>query len=104
MARGALKHSNADYALSITGIAGPEGGTNEKPLGTVYITLATHHNQHNNKTITCETRHFIFAGDRATVRDRSVKSALQMLRFQLLDLKHPPPILWQRTPAPHHTM
>jgi len=102
MACGALRHSHADFALAITGIAGPEGGSEEKPVGTVYITLAARPSGKEENHITCETRHFVFTGDRATVRDRSVKSALQMLRFQLLELHESPSILWQRTPATKH--
>ncbi len=40
MAKGAIKHSHADISLSITGIAGPSGGSAEKPVGTVYFGLA----------------------------------------------------------------
>lgn len=41
MAQGALKNSQADYALAVTGIAGPGGGTKEIPVGTVFVALAT---------------------------------------------------------------
>ena len=63
-------------SLSITGIAGPDGGTEAKPVGTVWIGLAT------PESLTA--RKFLFPGDRAMVRDRSAKTALTMLRFHLL--------------------
>ena len=70
MATGALVHSNADIAVSCTGIAGPDGGTAEKPVGLVYIGLASR---------TGRTRHFEhrFDGDRETVRKQTVDAALE---------------------------
>jgi PncC family amidohydrolase len=78
MASGARARANSDYALAISGIAGPDGGTESKPVGTVCIGLA-HHG--SSQTI---ARTFNFPGDREMIRDRSAKMALTMLRFQLL--------------------
>ena len=72
MALGGVKHSQANIAVSVTGIAGPDGGTPEKPVGTVWIGWA---NQH--KTSTAE--HFQFKGDRYEVRLASVEQALKGL-------------------------
>jgi nicotinamide-nucleotide amidase len=69
MAEGALRHSHADWAVAITGIAGPEGGTAEKPVGTVCFAWAS-----RDAGTTTETRHF--AGDRQAVRAQSVACAL----------------------------
>ncbi len=77
MAEGALTVSGASIALSITGIAGPDGGTAQKPVGTVCISLAVG----GQPTF---ARTFNFPGDRDMVRDRSVKMALTLLRFHLL--------------------
>ncbi|MCC6239848.1 MAG: competence/damage-inducible protein A [Phycisphaerales bacterium] len=76
MARGARERSGADYALSISGIAGPTGATADKPVGTVCIGLA--HDQ------AVQTHTFHFSGERHTVRDRSAKMAMTLLRFHLL--------------------
>jgi nicotinamide-nucleotide amidase len=79
MATGCRERFQADYALSVTGIAGPDGGTDEKPVGTVYIGLASAHN-----SLTTKWR---FGGERATIRLRSVYRALEMLRREILDIK-----------------
>ena len=85
MAVGALERSDADFALSVSGIAGPTGGTPSKPVGTVCIALAVAHWVHNQDSSThCTARTFTFAGDREMIRDRSAKMALTMLRFHLL--------------------
>ena len=76
MASGARERANSTFALAISGIAGPDGGTPQKPVGTVWLALA-----HPNG---CDARMFIFSGDREMIRDRSAKMALTMLRFQLL--------------------
>jgi len=76
MADGARNKSGADYALAISGIAGPDGGTPDKPVGTVCIALC-----YQQRTI---ARTFRFLGDREMIRDRSAKMALTMLRFELL--------------------
>ena len=78
MAAGALNAfgQQADYALAISGIAGPDGGTPTKPVGTVCIALA----DKNGSTV---ARTFVFPGDREMIRDRSAKMALALLRFHL---------------------
>jgi nicotinamide-nucleotide amidase len=72
MARGALEFSHADVAVSVTGIAGPDGGSAEKPVGLVYFGLAT-----RGGTV----MHYKcnFAGDRENVRIQAVSEALKLL-------------------------
>lgn len=72
MAMGALGHSRADVAVAITGIAGPSGGSEEKPVGLVWIAWA-----HRGGDPQC--RRFLFRGDRAAIRRQSVEVALQGL-------------------------
>lgn len=75
MAAGALQHSQAQYVLAITGIAGPGGGTAEKPVGTVCFAWAGTGRDVISKTV-------VFSGDRSAVRQQSVQTALQgMLDF-----------------------
>lgn len=88
MAAGALNCSGADESLAVTGVAGPEGGSDAKPVGTVYIGLAR---RDADGVKVCR---FLFPGDRAAVRDRAAKSALQMLRFALLSVEPTAPLLW----------
>ncbi|MDO9543060.1 MAG: nicotinamide-nucleotide amidohydrolase family protein [Kiritimatiellia bacterium] len=80
MAEGALERSNADYALAITGIAGPDGGSPQKPAGTVWIALA----QKKKRGANVYVEKKIFPGDRASVRERAAKTALNILRLHLL--------------------
>jgi nicotinamide-nucleotide amidase len=70
MATGALKHSHAQVTAAITGIAGPDGGTPDKPVGTVCFAWAS-----VDGFIKSTTLHF--DGDRAAVRYQSVKAALE---------------------------
>ena len=72
MAMGAIANSNADIALSITGVAGPSGSTDEKPVGLVHMAVAR-----KGFEVKCE-RH-IFKGDRERVRIQSVESGLKLL-------------------------
>ena len=75
MAEGALTHSRAHYAVAITGIAGPDGGSAEKPVGTVFIAWA------GARRETREQR-YAFPGDRAAIRRQSVLAALLgLLRY-----------------------
>ncbi|MEO0474431.1 MAG: competence/damage-inducible protein A [Planctomycetota bacterium] len=80
MANGALDRSGADYALSTSGIAGPGGGTEDKPVGTVWIGMAWR----EGETTHVGARLARLTGDRETIRDRSAKCALQLLRLKLL--------------------
>jgi len=82
MARGAAARSGAPYAVAISGIAGPGGGTADKPVGTVCIALASPRADSTELDVLART--FIFHGDREMVRDRSAKMGLTMLRFRLL--------------------
>ena len=71
MAFGALRHSQAQVAVSVTGVAGPTGGSAAKPVGTVWFGF------HVDGRLTSETR--VFPGDRAAVRSATVRHALQRL-------------------------
>jgi len=71
MASGALVHSRADYAIAVTGVAGPGGGSDEKPVGTVWIAVAA-----SEQLV---SKLFHFDGDRAAVRDATLVAALEML-------------------------
>lgn len=73
MARGALRHSRAQIAVSITGIAGPGGGSDDKPVGLVWFAVADTH--HQPRTM---ERRFGDIG-RAGVRDAALKVALELL-------------------------
>ncbi len=72
MARGALAHSKADATVALTGVAGPDGGTAEKPVGLVHFCAI-------RRGGAAQPRREIFAGDRAAVRLSSVAAALEML-------------------------
>jgi nicotinamide-nucleotide amidase len=72
MAAGALKHSKADVAIAVTGIAGPGGGSDAKPVGLVYLAVAR---RGSDPAI---ERHQ-FHGDRAAIRQAAVERALEML-------------------------
>ncbi len=72
MADGALRHSRAQVTLSISGIAGPSGGTADKPVGMVCFGWAMH-----GRPTRTTTEHF--SGDRAQVRDQAIRCALEGL-------------------------
>jgi len=72
MAAGALHESGADLAVAITGIAGPDGGTPEKPVGLVWFALAQ-----RSVPPVVQQRHF--AGDREAIRRAAVATALQLV-------------------------
>jgi len=72
LADGAIDRFHADYGIGITGIAGPDGGSEEKPVGRVCISVAS-------KTAERVTQSYDFPGSRTVVRERSTARALQML-------------------------
>lgn len=82
LAVGGLRNSGADYCLSITGIAGPEGGSADKPVGTVFIALATAGGEAKIQPAV-ESRRFLFTGDRASIRSWSARAAQAMLWMHL---------------------
>ena len=71
MAFGAVRHAHAQVGLAVTGVAGPTGGTPQKPVGTVWFGFQV------DGQLTSETRRF--DGDRAAVRDATVQHALRRL-------------------------
>lgn len=75
MAEGAIARSDADVAVAITGVAGPGGGSADKPVGLVWFAAA----RRDGPTITARE---VFSGDRAAVRAASVLTAFRLLRRQ----------------------
>lgn len=73
MASGALERSGADIALSVTGIAGPTGATQTKPVGLVFIGIA----RRSGDAVSVSSFEHRFSGDRAAVREASTRAALE---------------------------
>jgi PncC family amidohydrolase len=71
MARGVRKAMGADIGISVSGIAGPTGGTPDKPVGTVWIGLSSARDVY--------ARHFLWSGDRLAVKEQSAQAALKMV-------------------------
>ncbi len=78
MAEGAMAQSNADIAVAVTGIAGPDGGTKEKPVGLVYLAVA-------QRSKDAQVKRYVFAGTRTDIRRATVAAALELLASQLQD-------------------
>ena len=76
MARGARERFGADVAVAITGIAGPDGGSPEKPVGTVFFALATRGSGESAKKR-------LFVGDRGVIRRAAAIHALELVRRRL---------------------
>ena len=84
MAAGALRHSRADFGVAVTGIAGPDGGSADKPVGTVCFGWSRRGGggAGEGEGIGAggpKTRRVLFAGNRQQVREQSVETALQGL-------------------------
>ena len=88
MARGALAHAGVQLALSVTGIAGPGGGSAAKPVGTVWLGLAWTHARETQEglpaggeapLVGCRTERLNLGGDRAAIRAQTVAIALDRL-------------------------
>jgi competence/damage-inducible protein CinA-like protein len=77
MAEGARDRAKSTHALATTGIAGPDGGTAEKPVGTVYVALAS-------TAAATLVRRFDFASDRETFKQLTAQAAFNLLRLRLL--------------------
>ncbi|MEO5618405.1 MAG: competence/damage-inducible protein A [Candidatus Eisenbacteria bacterium] len=78
MARGARERSGAEVGVGLTGIAGPDGATAEKPVGLVFIAVAS--------PLGDAVRRYQFVGTRATVRERSTQTSLDLVRRHLAGL------------------
>jgi len=88
MAEGARRVTGADFALSVTGVAGPSGGTAQKPVGLVFIGLA---GPDVSKVFRTN-----FPGSRGDIRERSANQALDVLRRRLLAESVKPPTKGKR--------
>jgi nicotinamide-nucleotide amidase len=76
MAEGVKRRAGTDFGLAVTGVAGPGGGTEEKPVGLVYVALADDaHTEH---------KRLMLPGDRYLIRWRSSQFALDLLRRRLI--------------------
>lgn len=71
MVHGLIKNTHADLGIAVTGIAGPGGGSKEKPVGLVYIAVGV-----KDDITVCKN---IFSGDRDAVRDKTVDTAIRLL-------------------------
>ena len=76
MAEGIRTRASTDFGLSVTGIAGPDGGSQEKPVGLVYIALAD--DSHT------EYKRLMIPGDRQLIRWRASQAVLDLLRRRLI--------------------
>lgn len=75
MAKNARKIAGTDYSIAVTGIAGPGGGTEQKPVGLVYVSIDSQKG--------CRTEKFIFSHEREFMRIRAAQTAINLLRLQL---------------------
>ena len=91
LAEGVRERLGADWSASITGVAGPSGGSDAKPVGTVFIGVAGPGH--------VEVRRFHFPGERASIRDRAARAALALVRLAVLDpTRAHVPFIWEWKP------
>lgn len=90
MAEGTRSRLGATHAVAVTGIAGPEGGSEAKPVGTVWFALAS-------ENMPTDVRRFRFPGDRTSVRTWAAATALAIVRLRLDDVATP--MLFEQTQA-----
>ena len=85
MAEGARRATGADVGVAITGVAGPGGGSEEKPVGTVWYAVAITPDLAGSlgRTATVTARKFVHPGDRSDIRERAAQTALDFLRRTL---------------------
>lgn len=76
MAEGALAETGADFAIAVTGIAGPDGGSKEKPVGLVYLSVA-------RKDADAMIKRYVFAGTRSDIRRAASAAAMELLLGQI---------------------
>ncbi len=79
MAKGAVRLSGADYAVAVSGVAGPTGGSDEKPVGLVWFAWAVR----DGTNVAIDTGFENFSGDRELIREASVAHALQGVRERI---------------------
>ncbi|HNS41492.1 MAG TPA: competence/damage-inducible protein A [Taishania sp.] len=79
MAKGCQQRLKTDFAIAVSGIAGPDGGTDEKPVGTVWVAIAT-----PNEIV---TKKLLLSDNRERIINRTVLTALNLLRTTLMNLK-----------------
>ncbi|MEE8056963.1 MAG: CinA family nicotinamide mononucleotide deamidase-related protein [Pseudomonadales bacterium] len=89
MASGAIERSNADYAIAISGIAGPDGGTEDKPVGTVWMTWGSKDN--------LKTHHHHFNAPRKWFQQMATATTLDLVRRELLGIDEAPRYVKDRT-------
>jgi len=85
MARGVRERLGADLGLAVTGVAGPTGGTPEKPVGLVYVALSPGANPPSAEADAAgaRSRRYLWSGDRWQNKERSAEAALQLLKEYL---------------------
>jgi nicotinamide-nucleotide amidase len=82
MAKGAMQRSGADYAIAVSGVAGPDGGTEDKPVGTVWIAWGSHDN--------IQTRQLLWPVERTLFQTMIAAAGLDMIRRRMLGIEQDP--------------
>lgn len=76
MAKGAVKQAKANIAIAVSGIAGPGGGSSEKPVGTVWTSVVIQYSLDETIETTVNNEAFLFSGDRTDIRNKTIKVCL----------------------------